>query len=87
MPRKLTEQQKEDLKTLFDQKLGRQIKKKRIEKGIRLIEISDALDIPVNYLERIEDGKIRLTVFMLRQILEFLGVEKYTIIKKEKRGK
>lgn len=55
--------------------LGRRIRELRKARGWTLYEASDAMDIDLKHLQRLETGSLNVTLVTLVRIAEGLGVE------------
>ena len=54
--------------------LGKRIKAKRKEKGIKQVDLGYACDIEKQSMSRIEAGNTNPSILLLRKIAEILGV-------------
>lgn len=61
-------------KSIFLKKLGKQLIKKREEKGMSQTELARACDKEPQSIERVESGKINPSVFYLRQVADALEI-------------
>ena len=73
----------ENIKTVICQN----IKKYRNEKGVRLMDLAEILDVSVNHLKRIESANDRnnISLMTLYEISIILGVRIDTFLKNESR--
>ena len=61
-------------KSTFLIKLGAQIVKKRLEKGMTQSELARACDKEPQSIERVENGKINPSAYYLKQIADALEI-------------
>ena len=57
------------------QKIGGQVKKRRIELRMEQVDVQDYAEIGSTTLSRLEQGKANITIDRLEKILEVLGLE------------
>lgn len=68
-------------KYLFYQFLGEKIKKKREEKGITILELSEKSDVRKDYLQKIENGQARkLSIIKLCKIANALSTSPQILV-------
>lgn len=58
----------------LQEKLGANIVKYRLQKGLKQYELADKLDIEDSALRRIEKGRTNITIWMLQRIAEKLEI-------------
>lgn len=63
--------------------LGEHLKKMRVERGMSPEELSDRLDIPVECLQEIEEGKRRLSPTTIQEVAKIFGVPEETLLAME----
>ena len=66
---------------LISQKLGKNIKKIRIQKGMSQGDICRALDMDRGYMSAIENGKKNITIAQLERLASALGVSVDKLLK------
>ena len=66
---------------LISQKLGKNIKKIRIQKGMSQGDICRTLDMDRGYLSAIENGKKNITIAQLERLASALGVSVDKLLK------
>ena len=66
---------------LISQKLGKNIKKIRIGKGMSQGDICRALDMDRGYMSAIENGKKNITIKQLERLAQALGVSVDKLLK------
>jgi len=57
------------------QRIGEQVKKRRIELRMEQVDVQDYAEIGSTTLSRLEQGKANITIDRLEKILEVLGLE------------
>ena len=57
------------------QKIGEQIKQRRIELKMEQVDLQDYAEVGSTTLSKLEQGKANITVETLEKILEVLGLE------------
>lgn len=73
--------------SVFDKVLGAKIREVRVKRGITVKEVAQAIQSIPEYVLKIENGDIRLSVFLMHKLLRFLEVRNYVITPKKKRKK
>ena len=66
---------------LISQKLGKNIKKIRIQKGMSQGDICRTLDMDRGYMSAIENGKKNITISQLERLAQALGVSVDKLLK------
>lgn len=66
---------------LISQKLGKNIKKIRTQKGMSQGDICRALDMDRGYMSAIENGKKNITITQLERLASALGVSVDKLLK------
>jgi len=66
---------------LISKKLGENIKKIRIQKGMSQGDICRALDMDRGYMSTIENGKKNITIQQLERLAQALGVSVDKLLK------
>lgn len=66
---------------LISQKLGKNIKKIRIQKGMSQGDICRTLDMDRGYMSAIENGKKNITIAQLERLASALGVSVDKLLK------
>ncbi|MEQ3513627.1 helix-turn-helix transcriptional regulator [Pseudoalteromonas sp. BZB3] len=56
-------------------KFGMEVRKKRIDKSMKLAEMADGLQVTSAYLSAVENGKKKLTTEFAEKVITFLGLE------------
>jgi len=64
-----------DDKMSLKQKIGEQIKQRRIELKMEQVDLQDYAEVGSTTLSKLEQGKANITVETLEKILEVLGLE------------
>jgi transcriptional regulator with XRE-family HTH domain len=67
---------------LISKRLGDNIKKIRIRKGMSQGDICRALDMDRGYMSAIENGKKNITISQLERLAQALGVNPSDLLKK-----
>jgi len=57
------------------QRIGEQVKKRRIELRMEQVDVQDYAEVGSTTLSRLEQGKANITLDKLEKILEVLGLE------------
>jgi len=57
------------------QRIGEQVKRRRIELRMEQVDVQDYAEIGSTTLSRLEQGKANITIDRLEKILEVLGLE------------
>ena len=66
---------------LISQKLGKNIKRIRMQKGMSQGDICRALDMDRGYMSAIENGKKNITISQLERLAQALGVSVDELLK------
>jgi len=64
-------------KDLLPKQIGKQIKDIRIEKGISMVQLSKELELPIAFIEQLEDGLVFPDYKTVFEIQQFLGCRFY----------
>lgn len=64
-----------DDKMSLKQKIGEQVKQRRIELKMEQVDLQDYAEVGSTTLSKLEQGKANITVETLEKILEVLGLE------------
>ena len=63
------------------QRIGEQVKMRRIELRMEQVDVQDYAEIGSTTLSRLEQGKANITIDRLEKILEVLGLELFVKVK------
>jgi transcriptional regulator with XRE-family HTH domain len=63
-----------------NQEIGSNLKRVRLQKGLTQAEVAIMTDLDRSYVCRIEKGKARLTINLLRQLVVGLGIKSSDLI-------
>ena len=64
-----------DTNMSLKQKIGKQIKKRRLELKMEQVDLQDYAGVGSTTISKLEQGKANITVETLEKILEVLGME------------